>query len=94
MQPGKHGKVRAEGSQGLDFLLDVPLEITVELGLPIMVILSMVAIISNLAQTGFIWSVEPLTLEASKINPIDSAKRIFSKRFLVELAKSIALKIR
>jgi len=40
MQLGKHGKVRAEGSQGLDFLLDVPLEITVELGLPIMVILS------------------------------------------------------
>ncbi|MFH1488713.1 MAG: EscU/YscU/HrcU family type III secretion system export apparatus switch protein, partial [Pseudomonadota bacterium] len=41
-------------------------------------------------QTGFIWSVEPLAPKASKIDPIQGAKRTFSKRSLVELVKSIA----
>lgn len=57
---------------------------------PFMSILATVAILANLVQTGFIWSVEPLAPKASKINPIEGAKRIISKRSLVELAKSIA----
>lgn len=60
------------------------------LTMPIMLILAVVALLSNLAQTGLIWSVEPLAPKASKINPVEGAKRIFSKRSLVELAKSIA----
>ncbi len=57
---------------------------------PFMMVLATVAILSNLVQTGLIWSVEPLAPKASKINPIEGAKRIISKRSLVELAKSIA----
>ncbi len=58
--------------------------------LPFMSVLGSVAILANLVQTGLIWSVEPLAPKASKINPIEGAKRIISKRSLVELAKSIA----
>jgi flagellar biosynthesis protein FlhB len=58
--------------------------------LPFMLVLSVVAVLANALQTGFIWSVEPLAPKASKINPIEGAKRIFSKRSLVELFKSIA----
>lgn len=57
--------------------------------LPMLAVLMVVAIVANLAQTGFIWSVEPLAPKASKISPIEGVKRIFSKRSLVELAKSL-----
>lgn len=58
--------------------------------LPIMLIMSIIAILSNYLQTGLIWSVETLTPKMSKINPIEGAKKMFSMRSLVELAKSIA----
>ena len=58
--------------------------------LPIMLTLSIIAILSNVLQTGFIWSVETLTPKMSKINPIAGVKKMFSMRSLVELAKSIA----
>ncbi|MFH1490165.1 MAG: flagellar biosynthesis protein FlhB [Pseudomonadota bacterium] len=58
--------------------------------LPIMIVLCVVAILANTLQTGLIWSVEPLAPKASKIDPIQGAKRIFSKQSLVEMVKSIA----
>ena len=58
--------------------------------LPIMLTISVAAILINLAQTGFIWSVESLAPKASKINPIEGGKRILSKKSLAELIKSIA----
>jgi flagellar biosynthetic protein FlhB len=57
--------------------------------LPMLATLVVVAIVANIAQTGFIWSVEPLAPKASKISPIEGAKKMFSKRALVELGKSI-----
>jgi flagellar biosynthetic protein FlhB len=57
---------------------------------PIMVAIVVVAILANFLQVGAVWSVEPLAPKASKINPVDGAKRIFSKRAFVELAKSLA----
>lgn len=58
--------------------------------LPVMLVLCVVAVLANYLQTGMIFSVEPLAPKASKINPISGLKRLFSKRSLVELAKSIA----
>ncbi|MBW1680304.1 MAG: flagellar biosynthesis protein FlhB [Deltaproteobacteria bacterium] len=58
--------------------------------LPFMMALSVAAVLSNYAQTGFLWTVEPLAPKASKINPIQGVKRLFSKRSLVELGKSLA----
>lgn len=57
--------------------------------LPILLILCAVAFLSNYLQTGFIFSVDPLTPKASKIDPIKGLNKIFSLRSLVELAKSI-----
>jgi flagellar biosynthetic protein FlhB len=56
---------------------------------PILIILLIVSILTNLLQTGIIFSVEPLTPKASKIDPIKGLERVFSKKSLVELAKSI-----
>ena len=57
--------------------------------LPIMLVVSVVAILGNYLQFGFIWSVEALAPKASKIDPLQGAKKLLSKRSLVELAKSI-----
>jgi flagellar biosynthetic protein FlhB len=57
--------------------------------LPIMIVLSVVALLANYLQTGIIWSVDPLTPKASKINPLSGLKRLVSKRSFVELVKSI-----
>ncbi len=56
---------------------------------PIMIVLLVVSVLTNLLQTGIIFSVEPLTPKASKIDPIKGLGKVFSKRSLVELAKSI-----
>jgi len=57
---------------------------------PFMLTIAVVAILANYLQVGAVWSVEPLAPKASKISPVEGAKRIFSKRSLVELAKSLA----
>ncbi len=57
--------------------------------LPMMLVLFIVALLANFLQTGLIWSVEPLAPKASKIDPIKGLGRIFAKRSLVELGKSI-----
>jgi flagellar biosynthetic protein FlhB len=79
----------AVGDGNLVHLLSQYLVGALTIVLPIMVVLSVVAILANFFQTGIIWSVEPLAPKASKIDPIKGAQRIFSKRALVELAKSI-----
>jgi len=58
--------------------------------LPMMIVLCVVALVTNALQTGFLLSVEALTPKASKLNPVSGFKRILTKRSLVELAKSIA----
>ncbi|MBW1763975.1 MAG: EscU/YscU/HrcU family type III secretion system export apparatus switch protein, partial [Deltaproteobacteria bacterium] len=52
--------------------------------LPLMLVLIVVALLANYLQVGVVWSVDPLTPKASKINPIEGGKNIFSKRSLVE----------
>jgi flagellar biosynthesis protein FlhB len=57
--------------------------------LPIMIILLVVALFANLLQIGIIFSVEPLTPNLSKIDPISGFSKIASKQSLAELVKSI-----
>ncbi len=80
----------AAGSQDLfEYLCGKAQDLLLML-LPIMIVLSVVAILANVLQTGFLLSVEALTPSASKLNPISGLKRVFSLKSLVELAKSIA----
>jgi flagellar biosynthetic protein FlhB len=57
--------------------------------LPMMLTLFVAAILINYIQTGFLWSTESLKPQLSKINPATGFGRVFSRRALVELAKSI-----
>ncbi len=65
------------------------LYLMVKILLPILAVAVVAGLASNLLQVGFIFSVEPLGMKLERINPIEGFKRIFSKRALVELVKSI-----
>ena len=78
-----------EGNQVLFPMLNQAVVQFLWMILPIMLALCIAAILSNLLQSGFIFSVEPLTPTVSKIDPIKGAGKLFSKRSFAELSKSI-----
>lgn len=57
--------------------------------LPVMLVIVVVSLLLNYLQVGFIFTLEPLMPDFNKINPITGFGRLFSKRSLVELAKSM-----
>ncbi len=57
--------------------------------LPFLVVGFILAIIGNVAQVGFLFTMYPLNPSLNKINPIQGFKKIFSKRSIVELLKNI-----
>lgn len=57
--------------------------------LPIMGTTAIAALIITLMQVGFVSSGEALNLKLERLNFLEGAKKIFSKRALVELAKSL-----
>jgi len=57
--------------------------------LPLMLIIMLTGVAANLAQVGFVMVGEPLIPKLEKINPLKGLQRIFSKRSLVELIKSL-----
>lgn len=57
--------------------------------LPLMLVVIIIALVANLGQVGFLLTAEPLTPKLEKLDPIKGFQRIFSKRALVELVKSL-----
>lgn len=55
---------------------------------PILIAAFIAGVLSNLLQVGFLFTTEPLKMDLKRLDPIQGAKRIFSIRALVELAKS------
>nr|WP_198003879.1 flagellar biosynthesis protein FlhB [Thermosinus carboxydivorans] len=70
------------------FFLDLAL-IFLKIVLPIMLVILAVSLLVNFMQVGFTFSVEPLKPQLSRINPLAGMQRLFSKRSLVELVKSL-----
>lgn len=56
---------------------------------PIAAVGAVVAVLSNLVQTGPILSMEPLTPKFERLNPVAGFKRVFNKRMLFEAFKSL-----
>lgn len=57
--------------------------------LPIMMTIMIIAVVVNLFQVGINFTMTPIMPKLSKLDPIAGSKRMFSKRSLVELFKSI-----
>lgn len=56
---------------------------------PILFISFIAALAVNYLQVGFLFTTKPLKIDFNRINPIEGFKRLFSKRALMELLKSI-----
>ena len=56
---------------------------------PIMVAIMLIGLAINIVQVGWNFTTEPLSFDLNKLNPISGFGRIFSKRSLVELIKSL-----
>ena len=57
--------------------------------LPVMFGILIIGLAVNIYQVGFMLTTEPLEFKLDKLNPINGFGRIFSKRSLIELLKSI-----
>lgn len=57
--------------------------------LPLFAALVLVAWLSSLAQVGFLLTGRPMQPNLGRLNPLEGLKRLFSKRALVELLKSL-----
>ncbi len=66
----------------------VPYKLLAVLG-PLMAAVLLAGLVANYSQIGFVLSTYPITPRLSKLDPIQGAKRLVSKRSLVELFKSI-----
>ncbi|PLX84482.1 MAG: flagellar biosynthesis protein FlhB [Desulfuromonas sp.] len=57
---------------------------------PLLMMVMLVGFLSSVSQVVFLFTTKPLEPELGKLNPIKGAARLFSKRSLVELVKSLA----
>ena len=57
---------------------------------PVILTIMLVGLVSNIAQVGLVFSIEPLTPKPDKMNPLSGLKKVgFSQQSLIELSKSI-----
>lgn len=61
----------------------------IKLVIPIGMGAALTGLVSNLAQIGFVFSLESLSPKLERINPVEGFRRIFSRRGLIELVKSV-----
>jgi len=76
------------GSSPLPILYDATL-FTLKLLAPFLGVAVLVVLAANMVQVGFMFSPEALKPRMEVLNPMSGLKRMFSKRSLVELVKSI-----
>ncbi|HKJ65675.1 MAG TPA: flagellar biosynthesis protein FlhB [Desulfopila sp.] len=72
--------------------MEVALYLSQELGLllaPLFILVLLIGFFSSFFQIGWLFTTKPFQPDISKFNPITGMKRIFSKKSIVELVKSI-----
>lgn len=72
----------------LDLTGAIMSDVTLLLAPPLLVVL-LIGAVATLAQVGFLFTTKPLAPDLNKINPIQGFGRMFSKRSLVEMVKSL-----
>ena len=93
---GLMGKVIDDSSKGVTVNMAASIAIqafTIILNavIPILIIAVIIAILGNALQQRWMVTAKPLAPKASKINPLNGFKRLFSVRQLFELLKAIAM---
>jgi flagellar biosynthetic protein FlhB len=85
----EHGATQDWSPEGVRQLLVQALWVSVLVGGPIALGGMLLGVAANLLQVGFLFTLEPLTPNFGRLNPLEGLKRIFSRRSLVELVKSL-----
>ncbi|HHY90907.1 MAG TPA: flagellar biosynthesis protein FlhB [Clostridiales bacterium] len=75
--------------KGIHHLLVLMTMVAGKMVVPILGTVFVVGLVCSYAQVGFLFTTKTLAFKPSKLNPINGFKRIFSKRSLVELVKSL-----
>lgn len=57
--------------------------------LPVLLLIMVAAVLSNLVQVGAVWSMTPVKPDWQRINPVSGFKRIFSMRVLFETFRAL-----
>lgn len=79
----------SDSSTRLQEALAISYEMTIVILTPIIIAAIILAILSNLIQFGVLFSLKAVQPKLEKVSPAKGIKRIFSKKQLVELLKSI-----
>ena len=69
---------------GLKIMIDFAI-----MTLPVLLIAFLSALIINYLQVGFIFTTKTLKIKLNRLNPVEGFKKIFSKRALMDLVKSV-----
>ncbi len=75
--------------QAIGGVLGPAINVVMQCCLPVVAGAAALGIAADYAQVGFIFTGEPLAAKFERLDPIQGAKRIFSRRALLELAKSL-----
>jgi flagellar biosynthetic protein FlhB len=70
-------------------LLEETILVTLKMAGPVILAALAAGYIANVMQVGFLYTTESLKLDFNRINPLSGFKRIFSKRAIAELLKTI-----
>ena len=81
--------------RGVELTADTVLALAVDgtfvllrLVIPLLLAAFLIGFISNIAQVGFLFSMESISPDLAKLNPISGFKKLFSKKSLLEMFKS------
>jgi len=72
------------------FLFQESFTLLLQILLPVFAVAVVAAIIANVAQVGFLFAPQLIEPNLNKINPVEGFKRMFSRRALMDLLKSLA----
>ncbi len=82
------GMVHIDAASTGEILFDLTLDSLIALS-PVFGMFIVLALLANLGQSGFMFTVEPIMPKLEKLSPISGLKRMFSLRSVVEFLKGI-----
>jgi flagellar biosynthesis protein FlhB len=85
----EQGALQDWSESGVRVLLNQVFLLTAMVSAPVLLAGAVAGVAANVLQVGFVFTLEPMTPNFDRINPASGFKRIFSRRTLAELVKSL-----
>lgn len=85
----EQGATQDWSESGVHMLLNQVFLLVAMVVAPVVLTAAAAGLVANFLQVGFLFTTEPLTPNFDRLNPVSGMKRIFSRRALVEMAKSL-----